>query len=88
MKKLSVFILLCAGISLSAQNIISTRPANAPDGKILTMEETILSRKLNPTWVNHKWENTANQEFPKEILKGQSLYVAKAEGDTIAVAVS
>ena len=88
MKKLSVLILLCAGVSLSAQNIISTRPANAQDGKILTMEETILSRKLNPAGVYHKWENTNTQEFPKEILKGQSLYVAKAEGDTVAVAVS
>lgn len=88
MKRLSVFILLCAGISLSAQNIISTRPANAQDGKILTMEETILSRSLNPAGVRHKWENSNTQEFPKEILKGQSLYVAKAEGDTVAVAVS
>ena len=88
MKKLSVLILLCAGVSLSAQNIISTRPANAQDGKILTMEETILSRSLNPAGVRHKWENSNTQEFPKEILKGQSLYVAKAEGDTVAVAVS
>jgi dipeptidyl-peptidase-4 len=88
MKRLSVFILLCAGISLSAQNIISTRPANAQDGKILTMEETILSRSLNPAGVRHKWENSNTQEFPKEILKGQSLYVAKAEGDTVAVAIS
>jgi dipeptidyl-peptidase-4 len=88
MKRLSVFILLCAGISLSAQNIISTRPANAQDGKILTMEETVLSRSLNPAGVRHKWESASNQEFPKEILKGQSLYVAKAEGDTVAVAIS
>ena len=88
MKRLSVFILLCAGISLSAQNIINTRPANAQDGKILTMEETILSRKLTPAWANHKWEGTNNQEFPKEVHKGQSLYVAKTEGDTVAVAIS
>ena len=88
MKKLSVLILLCAGVSLSAQNIISTRPANAQDGKILTMEETVLSRSLNPAGVRHKWESASNQEFPKEILKGQSLYVAKAEGDTVAVAIS
>ena len=88
MKRLSVFIMLCAGISLSAQNIINTRPANAQDGKLLTMEETILSRKLTPAWASHKWENTDTQEFPKEILKDQSLYVAKAEGDTVAVAIS
>ena len=88
MKKLSVFILLCAGISLSAQNVINTRPANNPNGKILTMEETILSRKLTPSWTSHKWEGTNTQEFPKEILKGQSLYVAKTEGDTVAVEIS
>ena len=88
MKKLSVLILLCAGISLSAQNIIGTRPANDPNGKILNMEETVLSRKLTPYWANHKWETTNTQEFPKEILKDQSLFVAKAPGNVVAVAIS
>ena len=87
-KNLSVILLLCAGFSLSAQNIIATREANSPNGKILTMEETILSRKLTPAWAFHKWEKTHSQEFPKEILKNQSLYIAKAEGDTLAVAIS
>ncbi len=88
MKKLSVLILLCAGISLSAQNIIGRRPANDPNGKILNMEETVLSRKLTPYWANHKWETTNTQEFPKEILKDQSLFVAKAPGNVVAVAIS
>ena len=87
-KNLSVIIMLCAGITLSAQNIISTRNANDPNGKILTMEETILSRELTPRWAFHKWEGADSQMFPKEHLEGKSLYVVKAEGDTVAVAVS
>ena len=87
-KNLSVIIMLCAGITLSAQNIISTRNANDPNGKILTMEETILSRELTPRWAFHKWEGADSQIFPKEHLEGKSLYVVKAEGDTVAVAVS
>ena len=87
-KNLSVIFMLCVGISLSAQNIISTRNANDPNGKILTMEETILSRELTPRWAFHRWENANNQEFPKEILKGQSLYIVKSAGDTVAVAMS
>ena len=81
-------LLLCAGISATAQNIICTRPANDPTGKLLTMEETILSRKLTPEWPRHSWENTATQEFPKEVLKGQSLYIVRSAGDTVAVALS
>ena len=89
MKKiLSATIVFCAGITLSAQNIISTREANSPDGKILTMEEAMLSRSLSPEWPRHRWQENDTPEFPKEILEGQSLYIAKAAGDTVAVAVS
>ena len=89
MKKIiSASILFCAGLVLSAQNIISTREANSPDGKILTMEEAMLSRSLSPEWPHHEWDEVDTPEFPKVILEGQSLYIAKAAGDTIAVAVS
>ena len=89
MKKIiSASILFCAGLVLSAQNIISTREANSPDGKILTMEEAMLSRSLSPEWPHHEWDEVDTPEFPKVILEGQSLYIAKAVGDTIAVAVS
>ena len=89
MKKIiSASILFCAGLILSAQNIISTREANSPDGKILTMEEAMLSRSLSPEWPHHEWDEVDTPEFPKVILEGQSLYIAKAAGDTIAVAVS
>ena len=89
MKKTAIATLvLCIGISSSAQNIISTRPANDPSGKILTMEETILSRKLTPQWPRHSWDNTETQEFPKELLKGKDLYIVRNAGDTVAVAIS
>ena len=89
MKKIiSASILFYAGLVLSAQNIISTREANSPDGKILTMEEAMLSRSLSPEWPHHEWDEVDTPEFPKVILEGQSLHIAKAAGDTIAVAVS
>ena len=80
---------LCLGLTLSAQpGIISTRPANDSKGKILTTAETTLSRELVPHWYSHKWEGGQAVEFPKDITKGQSLYVVKAEGDTVLVAES
>ena len=80
---------LCLGLTLSAQpGIISTRPANDSKGKILNTAETTLSRDLVPRWYSHKWEGEPETEFPKEVIKGQSLYIAKTEGDTVLVAES
>ena len=64
MKRTSLILsILCLGLTLSAQSgIISTRPANPQDGKVLTMEETILSRELSPANLWASWEN------PEEIL--------------------
>ena len=89
-KKISIVLsTLSLGLTLSAQpGIISTRPANDSNGKILTTEETTLSRALVPEWHSHKWESETEVEFPKEITKGKSLYIAKAEGDTVLVAES
>ena len=45
-----------ASLSLHAQSsIIGTRPSNDPEGKILTMEETILSRDLAPEDLRCRW---------------------------------
>ena len=47
---------MCIGIALQAQSgIIQTREANDPDGKILTMEETILSKELAPKDLRCRW---------------------------------
>ena len=46
-KSFMILCTLCIGLTLSAQSgIISTREANSSNGKMLTMEETILSRQL------------------------------------------
>ena len=62
MKRTSLILgILCLGLTLSAQpGIVSTRKANSQDGKVLTMEETILSRTLSPTniWATWKDDNT------------------------------
>ena len=80
---------LYLGLTLSAQpGALRTRPANDSKGKILTTEETTLSRELVPRWYSHKWEERAEAGGPKEIIKGQSLYIATAEGDTVLVAES
>ena len=59
MKKLSLILsALCLGWTLSAQpGIISTREANDQRGKVLTMEETILSRELSPTTIHTMWDD-------------------------------
>ena len=59
MKKLSLILsALCIGWTLSAQpGIISTREANDQGGKVLTMEETILSRELSPANIHTMWDD-------------------------------
>ena len=59
MKKLSLILsTLCLGWTLSAQpGIISTREANDQGGKVLTMEETILSRELSPANIHTMWDD-------------------------------
>ena len=52
---------ICLGLTLSAQSgIIKTRPANDPSGKILTMEETTLSRALSPADLWCSWTDAGN----------------------------
>ena len=80
---------ICLGFTLAAQpGVLSTRPANDSKGRILTTEETTLSRDLVPRWYSHRWESAEVLEYPKEVIKGKSLYIAKAEGDTVLVAES
>ena len=50
--------LIGLGLTLSAQpGTIATRPANPQSGKVLTMDETILSRELAPKNLYCSWEN-------------------------------
>ena len=95
MKKLTLILsFICLGWTLSGQpGTISTRPANAQDGKVLTMEETILSRELAPADIWASWESEGNIFLLKEgswksysISTGEySDYVAKPEKRMMAV---
>ncbi len=59
--------ILTAALTLSAQTgIVNTRYANDPDGKILTMEETILSRNLSPANVWASWKSPTEVQLVKE----------------------
>ena len=56
---ISILGTLCLGLTLSGQpGIVSTRPANPQDGKILTMEETILSSELSPANLHCSWNGS------------------------------
>ena len=57
-RKITAMCAICASLSLQAQtNIIETRPANDPNGKLLTMEETILSKELAPKDLRCRWDD-------------------------------
>ena len=80
MKKLGLFLssLYFCG-ALSAQpGVIETRPANNQDGKVLTMEETILSRELSPENLHCSWLN--NEEVL--LLKDGKWQVWNMNSDT------
>ena len=50
---------LCLGLTLSGQpGIVSTREANLQNGKVLTMEETILSSDLTPVNLHSAWNGS------------------------------
>ena len=79
------------GLFLSAQEnnpvIIATRGENAPSGKILSMEETILSRDLSPKRHIHSWGSSKPGKMKAFSHEG-SLYLKKSEGDTVSIAIS
>ena len=68
MKKISLILgTLCLGLTLSAQpGIVSTREANDPSGKVLTMEETILSRELSPESLYSTWTGSSELVIRKD----------------------
>ena len=58
---------MCIGIALQAQpGVIQTREANSADGKMLTMEETILSRDLAPEDLRCRWIDDNHLAMYKE----------------------
>ena len=77
MKKLiSAIGSVCIGLSLHAQaDVIMTRPANNPEGKTLTMEETILSRELYPENERYFWADGAGHELRRIDANGQEAVI-------------
>ena len=60
-RKITAMCAICASLSLQAQtNIIETRPGNDQNGKILTMEETILSKELTPADLRCRWDDDSH----------------------------
>ena len=58
---------MCIGLALQAQSgIIQTREANPSEGKILTMEETILSRDLAPEDLRCRWADNSHLTMFKD----------------------
>lgn len=115
MKKTFTFLcILCTGLVVYAQKgIVSTREANDPSGRILTMEETILSRDLSPANLRCIWQSPSELLMYKDgirqvydsgtglysqyqnsgkataaVNEGQSLFIRKADGSKITVALS
>ncbi len=68
MKKSSLVLgILCLGLTLSAQSgIVNTRSANNQNGKILTMEEAIMSKELSPENLWASWKNNSELIVHKE----------------------
>ena len=58
---------MCLGMTVSAQSgIIESRKANDASGKVLTMEETILSRELSPESINAQWSGAGELVMMKD----------------------
>ena len=72
---------MCIGAAMQAQSsVIQTRPANPSDGRILTMEETILSKELAPEDLRCRWVDENNLAMFKD---GRWVRYDIQTGDTV-----
>ena len=88
MKIRTVILALCLSGILGAQEIpgaFSVRPANDASGKILTMEETILSRELSPARLWEQWNGNSHLTV---LVNGKWVSYDIATGDTSAYKAS
>ena len=72
----------CMAALLAAQEVpgsLATRQANDASGKMLTMEETILSRDLTPTRIGASW---INNDYLRMIQDGKWVSYRISDGDT------
>ena len=88
MKIRTSILALCLSGVLCAQEIpgaFSVRPANDASGKILTMEETILSRELSPARLWERWDGNGHLTV---LMDGRWVTYDIATGDTSAYKAS
>ena len=77
-RTLLLLSLVCLGMTMSAQStIVETRKANDASGKILTMEETILSRELSPESISAQWSGSGELVMMKD---GKMLVMNPSDG--------
>ena len=72
----------CMAALMAAQEVpgsLETRPANEASGKMLTMEETILSRDLAPARLSESW---INSEYLRILKDGKWVSYRISDGDT------
>ncbi len=78
-RSILTLIALCLGLAMSAQSgIVNTRAANDQDGRMLTMEEAILSRELSPANVWASWVSPTKVQM----MKDGSWQIYDIENDT------
>ena len=66
-RPLALMCILCTGFFSHAQSgIVSTRKANDASGKLLTMEEAILSKELSPENLWCRWESPSRLLMRKD----------------------
>ena len=64
--KATIIAMLTISSTLSAQTIIDIHPANPSSGKMLTMEETIMSKELAPENLQCRWIDNENIRMHKD----------------------
>ena len=85
MRKLLIIPCLLAGIAAWA-GPVSVRPANSPDGKMLTMEETIFGRELYPSFPG--WNPVRKAPKPERAWSENGSLMLRTGRDTICIARS
>ena len=85
MRKLLIIPCLLAGIAAWA-GPVSVRPANSPDGKMLTMEETIFGRELYPSFPG--WNPVRKAPKPERAWSENGSLMLRTDRDTICIARS
>ena len=81
-RSISILTMTCMAALMAAQEVpgsLATRPANEASGKMLTMEETILSRELSPVRLGESW---IGNDHLRIVQDGKWVTYRISDGDT------